>query len=284
MRRLPSTDGVEVAVHDLGGPGASAHGRPLLLVHPTSFCAQVLAPLAASLSPSFRCWGVDLRGHGSTSSPPALDYAWTGFADDVLAAVDGLGLASPLAFGHSSGAAALLLAEAERPGTFAALWCYEPIVWPDPERARPRAQRLAEGARRRRDRFGSRAEAYANFASKPPFSSLSEEALRTYVEHGFSDRADGSVSLRCRPEVEAEIYLRAVEGNRFSLLARVACPVTVACGERTEAIRPEVGKELADALPRGRLVVFDGLSHFGPLEDPPAVAAAIRRDFGLPKA
>ena len=274
MRRLPSTDGVEVAVYDFGG-----HGAPLLIVHPTSFAALVLEPLARTLTPSFHCWAADLRGHGHTSSPEGLRYHWSGFAEDVLAVVDGLGLDRPLAVGHSSGGASVLLAEAERPGTFGALWCYEPIVWPDPERARPRAEGLAERAGRRRDRFPSRHEAHANFVSKPPFSMLSEEALRAYVEHGFADQEDGSVALRCRREVEAEIYLRAVEGDRFSRLGEVGCPVTVACGELTDAITSELGQRLVDELPHARLVVFDGLAHFGPLEDPPRVGAAILRDL-----
>ncbi|MDQ3978928.1 MAG: alpha/beta hydrolase [Actinomycetota bacterium] len=274
MRRLPSTDGVEVAVYDFGGEGAA-----LLLVHPTSFLAAALAPLAGELNGHFHCWGADLRGHGLTSSPDGLAYVWSGFAEDVLAAVDGLGLDGPFAVGHSSGGASVLLAEAERPGTFRALWCYEPIVWPDPERARARAERLAEGARRRRDRFPSRVEAYENFMSKPPFSTLSESALRAYLEHGFADQEDGSVTLRCRREVEAEIYSRAVEGDRFARLAEVECPVTVACGGATDAIRPNVAEQQVAALPHARLVVFDGLGHFGPLEDPPRVAAAIRRDL-----
>jgi pimeloyl-ACP methyl ester carboxylesterase len=274
MRRLPSTDGVEVAVYDFGGSGGA-----LLLVHPTSFLAAALAPLAAELRGHFHCWGADLRGHGLTSSPDGLAYVWSGFAEDVLAVVDGLGLNRPLAVGHSSGGAAVLLAEAERPATFQALWCYEPIVWPDPERARARAERLADGARRRRDRFPTRAEAYENFRSKPPFSMLSEEALRAYVEHGFADQEDGSVALRCRREVEAEIYLRAIEGDRFARLAEVACPVTVACGGATEAIKPDVGEQQVAALPQARLVVFDGLGHFGPLEDAPRVASCIRRDL-----
>ena len=274
MRRLPSTDGVEVAVYDLGG-----EGRPLLLVHPTSFCAQVLAPLARSLTPRFRCWSVDLRGHGRTTSPDGLAYAWSGFAADVLAVVDGLGLDRPFAVGHSSGGAAVLLAEAERPGTFPALWCYEPIVWPEPDRAKARAERLAEGALRRRHRFPNREEAYRNFASKPPFSALSEEALRAYVEHGFAETPDGSVVLRCRREVEAEIYRRAVEGDRFARLGEVLCPVTVACGEDTEAITPATGQQLVDALPHADLAVFDRLAHFGPLEDSPRLGAAILRDL-----
>jgi pimeloyl-ACP methyl ester carboxylesterase len=272
MRRLRSTDGVEIAVHDLGG-----RGKDLLFFHATGFCARVFSPLASSLGAAYRCWGVDLRGHGLTRTPPSVGYAWSGFADDVLAAVDGLSLDHPTAIGHSSGGAAVLLAEAERPGTFASLWCYEPIVWEAPEKARSRAERLAEGARRRRDRFPSREEAFANFASKPPFSALAPAALRAYVEHGFADAADGSVALRCRPETEAAIYLGAVEEDRFSRLKEVTCPVVVAAGGRSDAITPERAQRIVDALPDGRLAVFPLLGHFGPLEDPGAVADVILR-------
>lgn len=261
-------------MHDLGGDGP-----PLLLVHPTGFCAQVLSPVAAGLGRAFHCWALDLRGHGATHSPAGLDYDWSGFADDALAAVRGLGLNRPMAFGHSSGGAALLMAEARHPGTFAALWCYEPIVWPDPEKARSRAEKLAEGAARRRERFSSPAEALDNFASKPPFSALSQQSLAAYVAHGFAEEADGSVVLRCARETEAVIYRRAVEGDRFALLADVQAPVVIACGDATDAIGPDLAARLAAELPAGRSEVMTGLGHFGPLEDPPRVAEAVLRDL-----
>lgn len=234
--------------------------------------------LATLLGSSYRCWGVDLRGHGMTATPPSVTYAWSGLADDVRAAVDGLSLDHPSALGHSSGGAAVLLAEAGRPGTFASLWCYEPIIWPDPAQARARASALADGARRRRDRFPSKEEAYANFAAKPPFSSLAPAALRAYVEHGFEDTADGSVTLRCRPDTEAAVYLEAAVGDRFSRLKEVTCPVVVAAGGRSDAITPERAQPIVEALPDGRLAVFPRLGHFGPLEDPQAVAEVVLRD------
>ena len=273
MRRLRSSDGVEVAVHDLGG----GRGRPdLLIVHATGFCAQVYSRLAVSLGAHFRCWGLDLRGHGLSKAPEGLDYAWDGFSADVRAAMDGLGLDRPVAVGHSSGGAAVLMAEAARPGTFARLWTYEPIVWRDPAVARERADLLAAGAARRRARFSSAQEAYLNFASKPPLSSFSPAVIRAYVDHGFSvDEADGSLVLRCRPEVEAAIYRKALDGDRFARLAAVACPVVVASGGRSDAVSPPRARELVAALPDGRLQVFDRLAHFGPLEDPQAVAESI---------
>ena len=54
--------------------------------------------------------------------------------------------------------------------------------------------------------FGSRDEAYENFAGKPPLNVLAPDALRAYVDHGFADQPDGTVRLKCRGENEARIY------------------------------------------------------------------------------
>lgn len=281
--RLPSVDGVELAVHDLGGDGP-----PLLMAHATGFCGPVLAPLGARLTDRFHCWAFDARGHGDTLTPPDLDWSWAHFGDDVLAVVDGLRLHAPFGFGHSSGGAAVLDAEARRPGMFAALWCFEPIVWPalTEELARSREPLIA-GALRRREGFGSRQEAYDNFSSKPPLDSLDPEALRAYVDCGFRADGDGDTSggvrLRCPPDVEAAIYRHGLVHDGFSRLPEVRCPVTLAHGGRSLAMGREVVEAQVAALPRARLVTFPDLGHFGPLGDLDAVAASIRDSVAPPR-
>lgn len=270
MPRLPSSSGVTLAVHDLGGDGP-----PLLMAHATGFCAGVLQPLAAHLQGRFRCWAYDARGHGDTETPSGLDWNWSAFADDVLAVVDGLGLHGAYGFGHSSGGAALLDAEARRPGTFSALWCYEPIVWPEVTADLIASrQPLIRGALKRRDLFASREEAYENFSSKPPLETLDPAALRAYVECGFGADRDG-VRLRCPPFVEAAIYRQGLVHDGFSRLPLVGCPVTVGLGGRSLAMGASIPEAQVAALPRGTLVTFPGLGHFGPLESPGAVAARV---------
>lgn len=270
MTRLPSTDGVTLAVRDLGGDGP-----PLLMAHATGFCGPVLGPMAASLADRFHCWAFDARGHGDSEWPPGLDWNWPSFADDVLAVVDGLDLARPYGFGHSCGGAAMLDAEARRPGTFAALWCYEPIVWPEltdelTESRRP----LVTGALKRRDRFASRGDAYENFESKPPMESFDTAALRAYVECGFGPDPEG-VRLRCPPFVEASIYRQGLAHDGFGRLGQVRCPVTVMRGERSVAVDAAVVTAQVGTLPVANLVTFPDLGHFGPMESPRAVAAAL---------
>jgi pimeloyl-ACP methyl ester carboxylesterase len=276
VHRFPSTDGVEVAAYDLGG-----EGPPLLLAHATGFHAHVFVPLAARLAERFHCFAFDERGHGETTVPDGLDYDWHGFADDARAVARGLELDRPFALGHSAGGAALLLAEAADPGRFRALYCYEPVVMPvDPPLGR-QENVLSEGARRRRAVFASRDEAYGNYAAKPPFAALAPEALRAYVDFGFADQPDGTVRLRCHPEVEAEIYRMGSAHDGFSRLVDVRCPVAVVCGERTDAFTPPLIARQAEALPHGRAEALPGLGHFGPLEDPGAVAESVLRAFTL---
>ncbi|HEX2041781.1 MAG TPA: alpha/beta hydrolase [Acidimicrobiales bacterium] len=274
---VTAADGVAVANHELGGSGPA-----ILFSHATGLHGLVWAPLASHLQDAFRCVSLDHRGHGDSGTPPGLDFDWRGLARDVLAVVDGLALgdagAPVFGVGHSSGGTAVLLAEQARPGTFAALYCFEPIlVAADPPLGRDTGNWLAAGARRRREVFGSREEARDQYAAKPPFADWSAEALEAYVGHGFEDLPDGTVRLKCRGENEALVYEMATAHDGFARLARVRCPVLLAGGETSDAFTPAARAALLERLPDARVEVVPRLGHFGPLEDPAAVAASIRR-------
>ena len=273
--RVPSTDGVELAVHDFGGDGP-----PLLLCHATGFHGMVWQPLVESLGGRFHAWALDFRGHGDSSPPVHGRFDWAGFGEDVLAVVDHLGLDRPFGIGHSKGGASLFLAEANRPGTFRALWCYEPIVMPvetpPPGGDAPRS----DGARRRREVFASHQAAYDNFASKPPLDELSPAALHAYVDHGFAAQPDGTVRLKCLPEHEAATYQMAPANGAFGRLPEVRCPVTLAGGTGPNTpMTPDVLRLVAERLPSARVEIFDGLGHFGPLADPDRLAPSVLATF-----
>lgn len=272
--RLASAGGVELALHDLGGDGP-----PVLLCHPTGFHGLVWAPVAAELAGDAHCWALDFRGHGDSTLPAGGDMDWWGAAADVRAVTDHLGVTEGgLAAGHSMGGAALLMAEMTRPGTFARLWLFEPIVFPRVEGGGPRAG-LAEAARRRRSSFPDREAAYANYAAKPPLSGIDPASLRAYVDHGFRDEGD-AVVLKCAPEVEAATFDASMTAHAFERLGEVEAEVVVAAGG--DGGGPVMmAPLLADALPHGRLERHPQLSHFGPMEDPPLVAEAIRRALAL---
>lgn len=305
MRHIATTDGLDLAVHDLtdsplddsssttpdANPPTSGitetpthqpddTERRVLAAHATGFCATVWRPVARYLDDA-HVLAPDFRGHGQTVTPPGYPFAWDRFADDVLATLDDAGWfdddAPVTGIGHSMGGAALLLAEIRRPGTFAGLWVYEPITFPAEIRAfmAENENPLSIGARRRRPGFPSVDEAFTIYASKPPMGAFTPDALAGYVEGAFATAPDGSVTLRCRPEDEATVYGTAAGCSAFEHLGDVACPTVVARGRR-EAVGPAaIADAVADALPRGRLVAFEDLSHFGPMEAPDAIAASI---------
>ncbi|HEX2737730.1 MAG TPA: alpha/beta hydrolase [Acidimicrobiia bacterium] len=273
---MVTSGSLSLALHDWGGDGP-----PTLLAHPTGFHGRAWAPVAELLvAAGRRVWSFDFRGHGD-SDRSAEGYSWHGFADDVLAVVDDLGIAGApglVGVGHSKGGTALMLAEMREPGTFPKLWCFEPIFFPTDDELPPhRDNPLTKGALKRRADWGSVEEAIESYSSRPPLNVLRADALRAYVEYGLRRQADGSFELKCRPEDEAEIYAMGIAHGGYRRLAEVKCPVVVACGEHTDAITPALAEMIVARLPHGRVEVMTGLGHFGPMQDPDAIAASILR-------
>lgn len=241
-----------------------------MLCHATGFNATTYRPLAQSFVEHFDVWGLDFRAHGQSTPPANDEFDWTNMADDVLAVVDYMGVSAMNGFGHSMGAAALMIAAAKRPELIASAWIYEPIIFP-PDLV-PHNSTLAEGARKRRSVFPSKAEALARYASRPPFGWVRADALAAYVDGGFIEQADGTVTLACTGAHEAMTFERA--GTPVSDIATVAAPVAVAAGLDTPlADHPGTwSPAIADALPNGTYVEYAEYGHFGPLQDPRIIA------------
>ena len=269
-----SEDGVKLNLRMMGGSGPD-----LLVCHATGFHGLAYRPLAQCLKENFRVWALDFRGHGSSDPAPGGDYAWSGMGADVAACAAAIGTERLYGFGHSMGGAALLLAEAARPGMFAGLFLYEPIVLPRGFFDQPGANPLAAGARNRREVFNSRSEALARYSSRSPLGVMRADALAAYVEGAFVDLPDGRVRLACSAETEARTF-EASGGLATEETAEISVPATVGAG--TVGAVPNPGAfapEIAEALPEGRFLSFENLGHFGPVEAPGVVAAAAVREL-----
>jgi pimeloyl-ACP methyl ester carboxylesterase len=258
---------VSLVVHEWGGTG-----DPILLAHPTGFHGYMWKPIAERLvARGRRVYSFDFRGHGESDAPDE-DYSWFNFADDVLAVTDHLGLAGDpnlLACGHSKGGASLLLAEAKRPGTYARLWLYEPIVFPYDTPLPPQPNfEMSTTARKRRNVWSSRDEALSSYSSKPPLNVMTDESLRAYVDYGLRERSDGTFELKCSPEVEARVYSMGPNHDAWAKLPSIEPPTLVGCGGASRDIGEALATRIADRLANGKLEVFPGLDHFGPQEDP----------------
>lgn len=275
--RVSSSDGTEIVYHDLGGSGPT-----LLFAHATGFHGKVWLPIANALADSFHCYTVDMRAHGDSRASLPPGFNWQQFGRDISAVIEALGSPQPLfGVGHSKGGAALMLAEYNHPGTFAALYCFEPIVFPKAHTdvAEAAENPMAQGARKRRHVFDSRQAAYDNYAQKPPFNALDPEVLQAYVDYGFVDLADGSVELKCQGDDEAVIYGTSGTHGLFEQLGEMSVPITVARGE--ESHTAAAANLIVAAMPNATLEEHPEVGHFGPLEDPSRFAARIRLAFGV---
>ena len=296
MPTTPSSDGVTVDYLHLGGTGPR-----VLMVHATGFCSTAWRPMAEALADRFDCWALDVRGHGRSNPPDDARFDWAGTADDVLAVIDDLGGDAPwFGVGHSMGGASLLLAEQRRPHTFAAIWAFEPVVFPPDLAAAAAAgaadaagtvgaadpgELLATGAARRRPTFASRSDAFDNYASKPPMNVFDRRALAGYLERGLVDDPDpsaptGGVRLACEPAVESQVYRMGGRHTAWAHLGDVGVPVTIVAGDPSVPGPGAFAAAIADRLPHGTLEPHPDLGHFGPMQAPDRMAASVAAAFG----
>jgi pimeloyl-ACP methyl ester carboxylesterase len=251
-------------------------GPPVLAVHATGFCKELWGPVAALLAPN-PVVAPDQRGHGDSSTPPP-PYDWWDLGRDLLEVVAAGGTSRPLGLGHSSGAAALVMAELLRPGTFASLVLVEPIIFAVPA-ARMEDNPMTAAALRRKRAFASAGAVVESLRSRGAFAGWTEEALGLYADHGFCPGPDGWV-LKCRPETEAEFYRGATAHGAWARLHEVACPVMLAAGERSASHPWEFLEAMRDRFRDARLEVVPGAGHFLPMERPEAVAALVATQLG----
>ncbi|MFW2381831.1 MAG: alpha/beta fold hydrolase [Acidimicrobiales bacterium] len=267
VRRLASTDGVQVALHHLGGTGDH-----LLICHATGFHGRAYEPFARRLAEHFTVWAVDMRGHGATDPPESGDFSWRGMARDVQTCIDEIG-APVFAFGHSMGGAAIVLTELARPGSIRAAYLFEPIILPDSVEIASNDNSMSAAARRRRAEFDSREDVLARYGSRPPLGLLEPDALRAYVAHGFVDTEQGTVRLACEPEHEARTF-EAPDKPRVADLEGLNIPLMVAAGLVDGEMSPAHFALATAARGEGAILVrHDDIFHFGPLENPDLIAS-----------
>ena len=279
---------IRLAIYRWGAPD---DGRPAaLLVHGTGFCAPVWQSVAESLAPAFVVYGVDRRGHGA-SSKPADAYHFADFLGDAVRVIDELQLEGAYAIGHSAGATDLLLAAALRPRAFRCIFAMEPTAMDvaTPGSAAESTEELLERAARRRATFASFDHAYEHYRTRGVFQTWRPELLQAYVQYGFEPQPDGTVSLRCTPDIERAMlrhifaamdnsYRGDARGNPFATLDDVRCPTRIATTAGSQPIYKQMAERAKQRLALASSHHFADVGHTVAQVQPEAVIAAIR-DF-----
>ena len=240
---------------------SGADERPSLLILPGITSPAISMDFVARrLTDLVRPVVVDLRGRGLSDAPDDGDYSLGAYADDVEAAVEGLGLGRTVLLGHSLGAR-IAAAAAIRPGAdYAGSVLVDPPMSgpgraPYPPTLEAFRKQLQQAQR------GTDAEEVAGFW---PRWSLRERELRA---RWLASCASESIDATHRG-FETEDF--------FDYWGSVPQPTTLVYGADSPVVDAAGVKEAASAHPGARLVGVEGAGHMIFWDNPEGSMTAVR--------
>ena len=261
---------------DVDGPvlvpdGSAMRTRPtLILIHggPGSYDHSYFKPYFARLADHAQVIYLDLRDHGRSAWGDPAQWTFQRCADDLRAFCDVLGIARPVALGHSMGGFVAMLYAARHPGHPGGLILQSTM-------ARFDLERLVAGFR------------------QVAGDEIADLARRDYAGEGVSDDEWATVASAFGPVVpnQAEVARRqrnealAVVGmqafRRLDVvgeLARITCPTLVCVGDVDPVTPVGASLEIVAGLSSvvARLEVMEGVGHFPWLEAPDRYESLIR--------
>jgi pimeloyl-ACP methyl ester carboxylesterase len=210
-------------------------GPPVLLLHGGLANSNYWGHQVEHLAPGFTVIVMDTRGHGRS---PAMSrsFSYGLFAEDTAGLLDFLKIPQASIVGWSDGAVTGLQLAMTKPDRVSRLFAFG-------------ANTSAEGLQ-------------ANGASSPVFARFARRCQAEYVllsphPERWPRLLDG---LRMMWRTEPNFSKRD--------LAAVKTATTISDGERDEIIKRDHTEKMSLAIPRARLVVLPGVSHFAMLQDP----------------
>ncbi|MFC7141467.1 alpha/beta fold hydrolase [Halosimplex aquaticum] len=257
-----SDDGTEIKYERHGD------GQPLICLHggmaPSEYWQPVIPHFEtyAPVVPQRPGFGTCRDGLDETGPDDVLDRE-VSYVRALVDAVDG----EPVLFGHSFGALTAL--EAAKDAPVEAVAAYEPAVLPEA---------FAEHADLA-DRMQERLDADDRAGSMKLY--VDQVVCAGEVDDLDAWLAEWPVWPDCVDLVEEVIRMNRVV-ERYALPDRldVEVPVLVLTGTEGPEFLRESARNVHEALPKGHLVDFDGVSHSGPAEAPGRTADEVRAFLG----
>jgi len=254
---------------------SEGRGRPVVLLHGFTGCAESMAGVADALGSGFEVHRIDLLGHGGSDAPedPA-PYRMAECVGQLIGVIDALGVERPHWVGYSMGGRVALSLAAARPERVASLLLVG-------------ASAGLAGAAERAERVRAD-EALAR--------RILEDGLQTFVDAWmalplFASQARlGAAALarareqrlRCRPGGLAASLRGLGTGAMPPLhgqLRDLHLPVCLVVGREDEKFTA-LARELAAQLPDARLELVAEAGHAAHLEQPERFARIATHFFG----
>jgi pimeloyl-ACP methyl ester carboxylesterase len=253
---------------DADGPVLVPHGSEMLqrptvvLVHggPGVYDHSYFKPDFGSLTEHAQVIYLDLRGHGRSTWGNAADWSFEACADDIRAFCETVGIGNPIVFGHSMGAAIVLLYGARHPGHAGGLIIQSGFArWDGP--------RLVEGFRRvAGDEVAELAE-----RSYGGDEVSEEEWARVYAAFGLNVPDEDRTAATPKNLELNSCGMELVLGlDIVDQLSRVDSPTLVSVGDLDPVTPIGAAEEIVGALPEGiaRLEIIARAGHFTWLDAP----------------
>ncbi|MDQ3783864.1 MAG: alpha/beta hydrolase [Actinomycetota bacterium] len=251
MNKVTSSDGTTIAFERIGD------GRPVIVVGGALCDRAKTRPLAEELAKHFTVINYDRRGRGDSGD--TAPYAVEREIEDIGALIAEAGGTASV-YGHSSGAG-LALHAAAHGLPITKLVLHEPPYVPDGEEERRTSQEIGENLKTllAEDRRGDAVELMMTTTGMPP-----EMVGQMRNEPWWAGLEAMAPTIAYDSEVMGDISRGGTIPT--DLLGAVTVPALVLCGGASPDWMIDIGRQVADGMPKGRLDVLEGQEHVVPPE------------------
>jgi flavin reductase (DIM6/NTAB) family NADH-FMN oxidoreductase RutF/pimeloyl-ACP methyl ester carboxylesterase len=227
----------------------AGRGDVVILVHGVGMAAEIWSPQIAALSREYDVIAYDMLGHGGSTVPPA-DARLPDYADQLLAVMDGLGIAEAHVIGHSMGALVVLEFALLHPDRVRSVTALNAVYGRTPDQraaVRQRAAALENG-----DMRGAAEATIARWFGDPISGRLAAAAGKT---RHFLQSVD--------PAGYARAYgvFASSDNAHCGRLQNLRVPALFLTGEDDPNSTPAMSRAMAEAAPHARCEIVAGERH-----------------------
>jgi esterase len=261
-------NGIRLHVLDWGPQDAPG----LLLLHGGCLTAHTWDLVCLSLSSTFRCLAIDMRGHGDSEWPSDIDYRLDSFAADVLDVLATEFLAPPVLVGMSLGGLTAMKVAGTRHVRLSGLVLVD--VGPEPR---------VEGVQEILDFTGSNYElgSVDEFVERAVLfnSRRKPEMLRRSLLHNLRELPNGRWRWKWdwrRMEGERMKELEADQEGLWESVQRVEVPTLIVRGSDSKVFLDQDARKLANSIKESSIAIVSRAGHTVQGDNPAGLLDALR--------